>query len=111
MFTHTSGPQPLAGDSDKTRGPSGRNRSSSLSDRTKTRASVERIGGMAVLRVGGGCYLTPVGEPWRVWRRSADMLSGKRALVTGSSQGIGPGVARAFAANGAAVVLTSEKPL
>lgn len=39
------------------------------------------------------------------------MLNGKRALVTGSSQGIGLGVAHAFAANGAAVVLTSERPL
>ncbi|HUR53383.1 MAG TPA: SDR family oxidoreductase [Gemmataceae bacterium] len=39
------------------------------------------------------------------------MLKGKTALVTGSSQGIGLGVARAFAANGARVVLTSESPL
>jgi len=39
------------------------------------------------------------------------MLNGKRALVTGSSQGIGLGVAQAFAANGAAVVLTSERSL
>ena len=39
------------------------------------------------------------------------MLSGKNALVTGSSQGIGLGVAAAFAHAGAAVVLTSEKPL
>jgi NAD(P)-dependent dehydrogenase (short-subunit alcohol dehydrogenase family) len=39
------------------------------------------------------------------------MLNGKRALVTGSSQGIGLGVAQAFAANGAAVVVTSERPL
>lgn len=39
------------------------------------------------------------------------MLAGKSALVTGSSQGIGLGVAQAFAANGAKVVVTSEKPL
>ena len=39
------------------------------------------------------------------------MLTGKTALVTGSSQGIGLGVAQAFAANGARVVLTSERPL
>jgi NAD(P)-dependent dehydrogenase (short-subunit alcohol dehydrogenase family) len=39
------------------------------------------------------------------------MLSGKSALVTGSSQGIGLGVAQAFAASGASVVVTSEKPL
>ncbi len=39
------------------------------------------------------------------------MLHGKSALVTGSSQGIGLGVAQAFAASGAKVVVTSEKPL
>jgi NAD(P)-dependent dehydrogenase (short-subunit alcohol dehydrogenase family) len=39
------------------------------------------------------------------------MLQGKRALVTGSSQGIGLGIARTFVANGARVVLTSERPL
>jgi NAD(P)-dependent dehydrogenase (short-subunit alcohol dehydrogenase family) len=39
------------------------------------------------------------------------MLNGKTALITGSSQGIGLGVAQAFAANGAAVVVTSERPL
>lgn len=39
------------------------------------------------------------------------MLVGKSALVTGSSQGIGLGVAQAFAAAGAAVVVTSEQPL
>jgi NAD(P)-dependent dehydrogenase (short-subunit alcohol dehydrogenase family) len=38
------------------------------------------------------------------------MLHGKRALVTGSSQGIGLAVATAFAANGARVVVTSERP-
>jgi glucose 1-dehydrogenase len=38
------------------------------------------------------------------------MLNGKTALVTGSSSGIGLGVARAFVANGAHVVLTSERP-
>lgn len=39
------------------------------------------------------------------------MLNGKTALITGSSQGIGLGVAQAFAAARAAVVLTSERPL
>jgi glucose 1-dehydrogenase len=38
------------------------------------------------------------------------MLQGKKALVTGSSQGIGMAVADAFAAHGANVVLTSERP-
>ena len=38
------------------------------------------------------------------------MLNGKTALVTGSSQGIGFAVARAMAASGATVVLTSEVP-
>ena len=38
-------------------------------------------------------------------------LTGKSALITGSSQGIGLGVAQAFAASGAKVVVTSEKPL
>lgn len=38
-------------------------------------------------------------------------LHGKTALVTGSSQGIGLGIARAFARHGAKVVLTSERPL
>ena len=39
------------------------------------------------------------------------MLAGKTALVTGSSQGIGLAVARAFLKHGAKVVLTSEHPL
>jgi len=38
------------------------------------------------------------------------MLRRKRALITGSSQGIGLAVGRAFAAAGASVVLTSERP-
>jgi NAD(P)-dependent dehydrogenase (short-subunit alcohol dehydrogenase family) len=39
------------------------------------------------------------------------MLSGKRALVTGSSQGIGLAIASAYLDAGAKVVLTSEKKL
>ena len=39
------------------------------------------------------------------------MLRGKSVLVTGSSQGIGFAAARAMAAAGARVVLTSERPL
>jgi glucose 1-dehydrogenase len=39
------------------------------------------------------------------------LLRGKKALVTGSSLGIGFGVAKAFVEQGAAVVLTSERPL
>ncbi len=38
------------------------------------------------------------------------MLHGKKALVTGSSQGIGLAVGRAFAAHGARVVFTAERP-
>src|SRR5437763_11102004 len=38
------------------------------------------------------------------------MLTGKTALVTGSSQGIGLAVGRAFTAAGARVVFTSERP-
>lgn len=38
------------------------------------------------------------------------LLSGKKALVTGSSRGIGLGVAGAFARHGASVVLSSERP-
>lgn len=37
------------------------------------------------------------------------MLDGKTALVTGSSQGIGLGIARAFVRSGARVVVTSER--
>jgi NAD(P)-dependent dehydrogenase (short-subunit alcohol dehydrogenase family) len=39
------------------------------------------------------------------------MLTGKRCLVTGSSQGIGLAVAAALARHGASVVLTSDRPL
>jgi glucose 1-dehydrogenase len=37
------------------------------------------------------------------------MLAGKTALVTGSSQGIGAGIALAYAAHGARVVFTAER--
>src|SRR4051812_7658369 len=65
---------------------------------------------MAVLRGAAGSYLTPWYEPRRE-AETDDMLNGKTALVTGSSQGIGLAAAQALAANGAAVVLTSERPL
>jgi glucose 1-dehydrogenase len=39
------------------------------------------------------------------------LLSGKKALITGSSRGIGLGAAKAFLEYGAAVVLSSELPL
>ena len=39
------------------------------------------------------------------------MLSGKKALVTGSSRGIGLAVAEAYLRHGASVVLSSERPL
>src|SRR5262245_44447053 len=39
------------------------------------------------------------------------MLSGKRALITGASQGIGLAIAKAYLEAGAKVVLTSEKRL
>ncbi|WP_020469213.1 SDR family NAD(P)-dependent oxidoreductase [Zavarzinella formosa] len=38
-------------------------------------------------------------------------LAGKKALITGSSSGIGLGAAQAFVRAGAAVVVTSERPL
>ena len=38
------------------------------------------------------------------------MLSGKKALITGSSAGIGLAVATSFAHHGATVVITSERP-
>src|SRR5687768_4541092 len=38
------------------------------------------------------------------------MLKGKTALVTGSSQGIGLGIAKAYVQAGARVVTTSERP-
>src|SRR4051812_22493456 len=104
MFTHSSASRPSRV---TTRGPSGRNRSSSSSMATNTRASRVGAAGMAVLRVRGESYLMgAVYAPDGV----RVMLDGKTALVTGSSQGIGFGVARAFAASGASVVLTSERP-
>jgi len=39
------------------------------------------------------------------------MLSGKRALITGASQGIGLAIAKAYAEAGAKVIITSEKHL
>jgi NAD(P)-dependent dehydrogenase (short-subunit alcohol dehydrogenase family) len=40
----------------------------------------------------------------------ADRLSGKLAVVTGAGQGIGAAIARAFAAEGAAVVIAERNP-
>ncbi len=36
------------------------------------------------------------------------MLSGKRAVITGGSDGIGLGIAKAFAQNGASVLLIAR---
>lgn len=48
--------------------------------------------------------------PWVKPELGARMLTGKTALITGSSSGIGLGVAKAFVAAGACVVVTSERP-
>ncbi|MEJ0097158.1 MAG: SDR family NAD(P)-dependent oxidoreductase, partial [Bauldia sp.] len=40
----------------------------------------------------------------------SDRLAGKVAIVTGSGQGIGAAIARAFAAEGAAVTIAEKNP-
>jgi hypothetical protein len=47
----------------------------------------------------------PTGHPKRLFEIGHRMLSGKSAIVTGSTSGIGLGIARGLAANGANVML------
>src|SRR5262249_16062763 len=83
------------------RGPSGRNRSASLRWACRIVATAERM------RNSGGWAGRIASGPWGIRM----LLAGKRALVTGSSAGIGLGVAQAFVENGASVVVSSERPL
>src|SRR4051812_28793590 len=47
------------------------------------------------------------GAPMATIERRSDALAGKVAIVTGSSSGIGAGIARHFAAHGAGIVVNS----
>jgi len=78
------------------------------SRRAETAAFGERRG---TIPTGGVNPFGPLGEPTlgqppAKWRDDMGRVSGKVAIVTGASQGMGEAHAKAFVAEGASVILT-----